>query len=142
MYHYRIQKVFTSGTSILNIRTEKKTLIKLFSANLKSCHRRCSVKKGVLSNFSKFTEKPYQKRVSDKDVSCEFCKLLRNLLYGTRPNDCFCNSKSLLCLFWLSYSPSIMSYKICVIVLQCFCVKAFLSDSLIVCLMFSCLVSF
>ena len=54
----------------------------------RSNHQRCSVKKGVLENFEKLTEKhlcPSPTRV----FYCLFTKFLRTFLYRTLPRDCF-----------------------------------------------------
>ena len=63
----------------------------------RSSHRRCSVRKGVLRNFSKFTGKHmckslsfnkvagrlqcYLKRGSTKVLSCEFCEISKNTFF-------------------------------------------------------------
>ena len=47
--------------------------------------RRCSVRKGVLRNFAKFTGK----RDSGTGVFCEFSEISKkNLFYRTPPGDC------------------------------------------------------
>ena len=72
----------------------------------RSGHRRCSVKKGVLRNFAKFTGKHLCQRLFFNKVagqvcnfikkeslaqvfSCEFCKISKNVFfYRTPPDDC------------------------------------------------------
>ena len=68
----------------------------------RSCHQRCSVKKGVLRNFTEFTGKHlcqrlfqalacnFIKRESLAQVfSVNFVKFLRTLFYRTPLGDCF-----------------------------------------------------
>ena len=69
----------------------------------RSNHRRCSVKKGFLRNFAKFTGKhlcqslrpaTLLERVSAHVFSCEFCKISKNtFFYRTPPDDCFCRQE-------------------------------------------------
>ena len=77
----------------------------------RSSHRRCSVRKGVLRNFAKFTgkhlcqsffinkEKKRRKKSFIKKetlaqvLSCEFCEISKNNFpYRTPPGDCFCKT--------------------------------------------------
>ena len=53
---------------------------------LRSSHRRCSVKKGVLRNSTKFTEMPeacnfIKKESLTQVISCEFCKISQNTFF-------------------------------------------------------------
>ena len=76
-------------------------------ANYRSSHRRCSVRKGVLRNFEKFTGKHLcqslffcrpeacnfiKKETLAQVFSCEFSKISKNtFFYRTPLGDCFCN---------------------------------------------------
>ena len=82
--------------------------------NLRSSHRRCSVKKVVLRNFAKFTGKhlcqsrflnkvpvlrpaTLLKKTMAQVFSCEFCEIFKNtFLYRTPPDDCFWNLSRLI----------------------------------------------
>ena len=76
----------------------------------RSSYRRCSVKKGVLRNFAKFTGKHLcqsllfnkvaglrpkacnfiKKEILEQVLSCEFCEISKNtFFYRTPPDDCF-----------------------------------------------------
>ena len=86
--------------------TEKLFFSKKFSYFLRlfrSSHRRCSVRKGVLRNFAKFTGKHlhqslffntelyYIKKETLAQVfSCEFCEISKNTFFNRTPlGDCF-----------------------------------------------------
>ena len=74
----------------------------------RSSHRRCSVKKGVLGNFAKFTKKHLcqslffdkvvglksaillKKRLWPRCFPVDFAKFLRTPFYRTLLGDCFC----------------------------------------------------
>ena len=78
--------------------------------NPRGSQRRCSVKKGALKNFAKFTGKQLRqslflnkiaglrpatllkKRLWHRCFLVNFAKFQRNLFYRTPPDDCFCNS--------------------------------------------------
>ena len=75
-----------------------------FRVNIKtpdrSSHHRCSIKKGVLRNLTKFTgkhlcqslfvNKVIKKEALAQVLSCQFCKISKNaFFYRTRPDDCF-----------------------------------------------------
>ena len=51
----------------------------------RSSHRRCSVKKGVLRNFAKFTGKHLcnflKKETLAQVFSCEFCEIFKNIFF-------------------------------------------------------------
>ena len=57
----------------------------------RSSHRRCSLRKGVLRNFAKFTGKHlYQSLFFNKETlaqvfSCEFCKISQNTFFTEHP---------------------------------------------------------
>ena len=68
----------------------------------RSSHRRCSMEKDVLRNFTKFTEKNLcqsltfrpatflRKKTVAQVFSCEFCKISKGIFfYRTRLDDCF-----------------------------------------------------
>ena len=64
----------------------------------RSSHRSCSVRKGVLRNFAKFTGKHLwpqdcnfiKKEALTQVFSCEFCEISKeHLFYTTPPGDCF-----------------------------------------------------
>ena len=67
-------------------------LLKSFKLSRRN-HRRCSVKKGVLRNFAKFTGTLLCQNLFFNKVakfSCEFCKISKNtFFYRTPPGDCF-----------------------------------------------------
>ena len=60
----------------------------------RSSHRRFSVRKGILRNFTKFTGKHLCQSLlfnTVADLRPEFCKVFKNtFFYRTLPNDCFC----------------------------------------------------
>ena len=76
----------------------------------RSSHRRCSVRKGVLRNFAKFTGKHLcqslffnevtglgpatllEKRLWHRYFPVNFVKFLRTLFYRTLLGDCFCSA--------------------------------------------------
>ena len=78
---WRIIKNSTPGTSTA----------KITDTSYRSSHRRCSVRKGVLRNFAKFTGKQTLAQV----FSCEFCEISKNTFsYRTPLGDCFYSSAS------------------------------------------------
>ena len=80
----------------------------IFKDKSRSSHRRCSVRKGVLRNFAKFTEKHlyqslffnkvaglrpttlFKKRLWHRCLPVSFVKFLRTPFYRTPLGDCFC----------------------------------------------------
>ena len=58
-----------------------------FSSSSRSSHQRCSIEKGVLKNFTKFTGKGHspatllKKRLAQA-FSCEFCEIFQNSLFA------------------------------------------------------------
>ena len=60
----------------------------------RSSHQRCSVTKGVLRNFAKFTGKHLCQNLFFNKVaglSSKFCKISKNtFFYRILPDDCFC----------------------------------------------------
>ena len=81
-----------------------------YGTKSRSSHQRCSMKKGVLKNFSKFTGKHLcqslflnkvaglraatllKKRLWHRCFSVNFAKFLRTPFYRTPLGDCFCKS--------------------------------------------------
>ena len=54
-----------------------------YNLNSRSSHRRCSVRKGVLRNLTKFTGKHlYQSLFFNKVASCEFCQIFKNIFFA------------------------------------------------------------
>ena len=62
----------------------------------RTSHPRCSIRKGVLRNFAKFTGKRlchslyFNKVAGLRPEGCEFAKFLRTLFYRTNLGDCVC----------------------------------------------------
>ena len=106
----------------------------------RSSHRRCSVKKGVLRNFSKFTGKHLcqslfcnkvagltlqlykKKRLWHRCFPVNFAKFLRTPFLRTPPDDCFCilyRDKVIPDVKWESYGhfeSEIVRYVYCYII--------------------------
>ena len=66
---WRIIKNITPGTSTA----------KITGTSYRSSHQRCSVRKGVLRNFAKFTGK--QKQTLAQVFSCEFCEISKSTFF-------------------------------------------------------------
>ena len=91
----------------------KKNLIRKYIT--RSIHQKCSIKKGVIRNFVKFTGKHMcqsiffnkvaalryatllKKRLWDMCFLVNIAKFLRTLFYRIRLGDCFCISNKVLC---------------------------------------------
>ena len=78
----------------------------------RSSHQRCSLKKGVLRNFTKFTGKHlcqslfFNKVAGPQVFSCEFCETSQNTFFTEhRWGDCFCTAHFFL-LIILKYNSS------------------------------------
>ena len=67
----------------------RKKVLCPYNSGYRKNHRKCSVRKGALRNFAKFTGKHlfqglslglqlYEKRNYGTDVSCEFCEISKN----------------------------------------------------------------
>ena len=97
-----MQQYFVRNFYNHNKRVLQKTLIKkiadctLSSQKNRSSHQRCSIMKGILRNFAKFTGKPlhhslFLNKVADLNCimketlaqvfSCEFCKYSKNTFF-------------------------------------------------------------
>ena len=87
----------------------KKIVVSILITVMRSSHQTCSVTKGVLRNFAKFTGKHLcqvsflRKRSWHRCFPVNFTKFLRTLFYRTHPDDCFCHS---------SYGTSVVDFEL------------------------------
>ena len=95
----------------------------------RSSHQRCSMKKGILRNFTKFTGKHLAYNFMKKEIlaqvfSCEFFEISKNTFFKEHLDDCFWRDRLQfllltwkeyeLCIFWWSQGEqkSINSLKV------------------------------
>ena len=113
-------------------------------SNNRSCHRRCSVKKGVLRNFAKFKRKHLCQSLFFNKVSCVspltlltkrlwhrsfsviFAKFLSTAFYRTPPDAWFCNKLNNISYGTCFPSKSRHSELFCNIIHQLFSTGIFL----------------
>ena len=71
----------------------------------RSSHPRCSVRKGVLRDFAKFTGKHqcqslfFKKEALPQVFLCKFCEISKDAFFAEPPDDCFLRARDIIIIY-------------------------------------------